>query len=480
MPFSAPIAARSRPIRRPRACSSRRCTSTRPQSRASRRARRSASLDEKRPRVAALREAELVDHAGVWAVLRPVLDALWATFKARGDPAFDAFRRELGAALEDHATFEALSEHFRAEGAAWLGEWPEAYRAAASPTIGRFRADHPERVAFHAWLQWLADSQLEAACRRARAAGMNVGLYRDLAVGADRGGSEIWSRPERFGEGLSVGAPPDLLGPQGQNWGLPPFNPLTLEEEGLAAFRALVAANMRHAGAVRIDHAFQLQRLFLIPPGKPAAEGAYVAYPFEAQLAVLRLESHRNRCIVIAEDLGTAPEGFSDAIMSSGLMSYRVLQFEREADGSFRRPQAYPRQRHVGHHHARPPDLRRLVARARYRPAPDPRDLRSRARRARARRTRRRAPPPHRGACAEELVLSPEPPEEPPFEPMLRYLARTPSALNAVQYEDVLGELNQPNMPGTQDEHPNWRRKLATRSRHGRGARRARLRKSRP
>ena len=111
---------------------------------------------------------------------------------------------------------------------------------------------------------------------------MNVGLYRDLAVGADRGGSEIWSRPERFAEGLSVGAPPDLLGPQGQDWGLPPFNPLTLEEEGLAAFRALVAANMRHAGAIRIDHAFQLQRLFLIPPGKPATEGAYVAYPFEA------------------------------------------------------------------------------------------------------------------------------------------------------------------------------------------------------
>ncbi|MFL5231575.1 MAG: malto-oligosyltrehalose synthase [Microvirga sp.] len=419
-------------------------------------------LDEKRPRIAALRDAELVDHAGVWEVLRPVLDALWATFKARGDPAFDAFRRELGAALEDHATFEALSEHFRAEGAAWLGEWPEAYRAAASPAIGRFRADHPERVAFHAWLQWLADNQLEAACRRARAAGMNVGLYRDLAVGADRGGSEIWSRPERFGEGLSVGAPPDLLGPQGQDWGLPPFNPLTLEEEGLAAFRALVAANMRHAGAVRIDHAFQLQRLFLIPPGKPAAEGAYVAYPFEAQLAVLRLESHRNRCMVIAEDLGTAPEGFSDAIMGSGLMSYRVLQFEREADGSFRRPQAYPRSAmsvitthdlptFVGWWRGLDTDLRQTLAIYDH----------GRAERERAERVveRRRLT---EALCAEELVPSAEPPEEPPFEPVLRYLARTPSALNAVQYEDVLGELNQPNMPGTQDEHPNWRRKLAS------------------
>ena len=131
---------------------------------------------------------------------------------------------------------------------------------------------------------------------------------------------------------LSIGAPPDPLGPQGQDWGLPPFNPLTLEEQGLAAFRDLVSANMRHAGAIRIDHAFQLQRLFLIPSGAPASQGAYVDYPFEAMLAVLRVESHRAHCLVIAEDLGTAPEGFSDAIMESGVLSYRVLPFEREKD----------------------------------------------------------------------------------------------------------------------------------------------------
>ena len=139
---------------------------------------------------------------------------------------------------------------------------------------------------------------------------MSIGLYRDLAVGSDSGGSEIWSHPERFAFGLAVGAPPDPLGPQGQNWGLPPFNPLTLEEGGLAAFRALVSSNMRHAGAIRIDHAFQLQRLFLIPAGLPSSQGAYLRLPsFEAILAVLRLESHRARCLVIAEDLGTGPDG---------------------------------------------------------------------------------------------------------------------------------------------------------------------------
>ncbi|HEX8663166.1 MAG TPA: malto-oligosyltrehalose synthase [Beijerinckiaceae bacterium] len=419
-------------------------------------------LDERRDRIAALRDAQFVDHAGVWEVLRPVLDALWTDAQGRGgDSAFEAFRRTLGEPLESHATFEALSEHFRQQGAFWVGDWPEAFRSASSPEVQDFRRNHAERVAFHAWLQWLADSQLGAASRRARAAGMGLGLYRDLAVGADRGGSEVWSRPDRFGTGLSVGAPPDLLGPHGQDWGLPPFNPLTLEEEGLAAFRALVSANMRHAGAVRIDHAFQLQRLFLIPLGKPATQGAYVAYPFEAQLAVLRLESHRNRCMVIAEDLGTAPEGFSDAIMRSGLLSYRVLPFEREADGAFKRPEAYPRDAlsvitthdlptFVGWWRGLDTDLRQTLGLY----------DRERAERERVEREVER----HRLTEAlfeEKLLPSPEPPEQPPFDAVARYLARTPSVLNAVQYEDVLGELNQPNMPGTSDEHPNWRRKLA-------------------
>ncbi len=236
-----------------------------------------------------------------------------------------------------------MSEEFTARGHAWSGDWPEAFRNVHSREVRDFQASHEERVSFHAWLQWLADRQLGHANERARASGMSIGLYRDLAVGSDSGGSEIWSHPERFASGLAVGAPPDPLGPQGQNWGLPPFNPLTLEEGGLAAFRALVSSNMRHAGAIRIDHAFQLQRLFLIPAGLPSSQGAYLAYPFEAMLAVLRLESHRARCLVIAEDLGTGPDGFSDAIMASGILSYRVLPFERESDGGFKKPDAYPR-----------------------------------------------------------------------------------------------------------------------------------------
>jgi (1->4)-alpha-D-glucan 1-alpha-D-glucosylmutase len=413
------------------------------------------------PRIDELRKAQFVDHAGVWDVLRPILKALWFDFEARsGDVGFESFRRALGRALEDHAVFEELSEQFRAEGVPWVGEWPQAFRNAHSDEVRRFKRDRADRIGFHAWLQWVADRQLETGAARARSAGMALGLYRDLAVGADRGGSEVWSTPERFGSGLSIGAPPDPLGPQGQDWGLPPFNPMALAREGLAAFRTLVAANMRHAGAVRIDHAFQLARLFLIPSGAPASKGAYVEFPFEALLAVLRLESHRAKCMVIAEDLGTAPEGFSDAIMASGLLSYRVLSFERGEGGKFKPPHAYPRQAvgvvttHdlptlVGWWRGLDIDLRQTIG------IYDP-ETAERERAGRAVERERLAEALH----DERLIDSPIPPEAPPFEPVVRYLARTPCMLTAIQYEDVVGGLNQPNLPGTGEEHPNWRRKV--------------------
>ncbi|WP_230530911.1 malto-oligosyltrehalose synthase [Microvirga roseola] len=412
-------------------------------------------------RLARLKSSQLIDYAAVWALKRPLLDALWSHFRETGDhAAFEAFRQECGEALEAHATFEMLSEHFREQGRHWLGEWPEAYRDAKSDEVRRLSAEKSERVAFHAWLQWLADCQFEDAAERARAAGMPVGLYRDLAVGADSGGSEIWATPDRFAPTLSVGAPPDPLGPQGQDWGLPPFNPLTLEEQGLAAFRDLVTANMRHAGAIRIDHAFQLQRLFLIPSGAPASQGAYIDYPFEAMLAVLRVESHRNRCLVIGEDLGTGPEGFSDAIMEAGILSYRVLPFERE-EAAFKKPEDYPRSAlavftthdlptFVGWWRGLDVDLRQTFGIF---------DPETAAREHAARMADRRH---FAQALAEENLLpSPGAPEEPPLEEAMRYLARTRSALAGLQIEDASGELNQPNLPGMDVGHPNWRRRLS-------------------
>ncbi len=424
------------------------------------RASRLLAEDGRAGRIAALREAPLVDHAGVWAELSPILEELFAETAGRRDPAFDAFRQEGGSALAAHSTFEALSEHFRAEGRPWLGDWPAEFREAASPAVARLAAEKASLVSYHAWLQFAADRQLSDASEAAKASGMSVGLYRDLAVGSDRGGSEVWSNPERFGHTLSIGAPPDLLAPQGQDWGLPPLHPVALEDQGLAAFRALVRANMRHAGAIRIDHAFQLQRLYLIPVGEGGGAGAYVEYPFEALLAVLRLESHRARALVIAEDLGTGPEGFSDAIMRSGLLSYRVLSFERTDGLGFKPPDAYPQDAltvitthdlptFVGWWRGLDTDLRQSLGI--YGPEHGEKE--------RGERVIERGKLMEALAAAK-LVAGTDVPEGPPTEAVMRFLARTPSALNAIQYEDVIGALNQPNMPGITGGHPNWRRKL--------------------
>ena len=412
-------------------------------------------------RLNGLRQEPFVDHAGVWALKGALLDKLWRAFPRTELAAFDGFRHEGGEALARHATFEALSARFRNEGKHWLGEWPEAFRRADSDAVRAFAAEAPDEIAFHAWLQWIADRQLADAHRAARAAGMPIGLYRDLAVGADSAGSEVWAHPDRFAPSLAVGAPPDPLGPTGQNWGLPPFNPLQLEAQGLAAFRDLVKANMRHAGAIRIDHAFQLQRLFLIPQGRPAAAGAYVDYPFAAMLAVLRLESHRARALIIAEDLGNAPDGFSDAIMKSGVLSYRILPFEREDGGRFKRPAIYPRgalsamtthdlPTFAGWWQGLDVDLRETFAI--YDPATAMRERDGR---------RREIAQFCEALHAEALLPSADVPQQAPFEAGLRYLARTTSLLAAVQIEDVVGELNQANLPGQELGHPNWRRRLS-------------------
>ncbi|MGU3359824.1 malto-oligosyltrehalose synthase [Methylobacterium sp. M6A4_1b] len=413
-------------------------------------------------RVEALREAKLVEHAGVWAVLSPVLRALWEESAARDgtDAGFAIFRATGGEDLEVHGTFEALAEHFQALGAQWLGDWPEEMRRNGTPAVRAFAEAHAETVTYHIWLQYLADRQLEDASNTALGTGMRLGLYRDLAVGADRGGSEIWSHPNRFANGVSIGAPPDLLAPKGQDWGLPAFHPLEMERDGLAAFRALVVANMRHAGAIRIDHAFQLARLFLIPVGRSAKEGAYVAMPFEPMLAVLRLESHRAKCLVIAEDLGTAPEGFSDALMQAGILSYRILAFEREQGARFKPPAAYPRDAltaitthdlptFVGWWRGVDTDTRQALGLYDSERADAERRERVEER---ARLTE--------ALAGEQLLPSYEPPEAAPFEAAARYLGRAPSMLTAVQYEDVVSELSQANVPGSTEGYPNWRRKL--------------------
>jgi (1->4)-alpha-D-glucan 1-alpha-D-glucosylmutase len=409
---------------------------------------------------AQIQNSNLVDYEGVWRLKREILDRLWTQTKNSPEHAtFAQFKMRHGESLARHATFEALSEHFTAKGRRELDQWPRPYRDVRSSEVEAFRREHEELIDFHGWLQWLADEQLAAAARKAREAGMEIGLYGDLAVGADHSGSEIWAAPERYVKRLSVGAPPDELCPHGQNWGFPPFDPFVLSREGLIGLREIVATNMRRVGAIRIDHAFQLKRLFLIPAGQSATLGAYVEYPFEAMLAVLRVESHRAKCMVIAEDLGTGPEGFSETIMRAGVLSYRLLPFEREADGRFKSPRRYPRDALAGL------NTHDLPTFAGWRRGLDI-DLReclgfySRAQ-AGARRAERRTEIAALRASLNEEGIKGSQEHGPALFGAIRFLARTRASLAAVQFEDALEEVQQINLPGPSAGHPNWRRRLS-------------------
>ena len=225
-------------------------------------------------------------------------------------------------------------------GFSWRG-WPLGERNPRSRIVAEFAAAHRERVEFFQYLQWEADRQLAAAAVVGRAAGLSLGFYRDLAVGADPNGAEAWTDQELVTPGASIGAPPDAFNRAGQNWGLAPVNPIVLRRQGYAPFIASLRANMRHAGVLRIDHVMSLNRLYWIPSGMEAKAGAYLTYPFDDLLRLVALESHRQGCAVIGEDLGTVPTGFRETMRSAAMLSYRVLVFERRQDGSFVPPAEY-------------------------------------------------------------------------------------------------------------------------------------------
>jgi len=430
--------------------------------------------------VVAARGAGLVDYAAVAALKRPVLEALYRRFRARErgggsalGAAFRAFRREGGAALAAFATFEALHEHFTQGGGpfSWH-EWPAQMRDPNSAEVAKFARAHARRVRFFQFLQWQADQQLGAAAAAGREEGLGIGLCRDLAVGVNPNGAEAWADRELVVPGAAIGAPPDLLSRAGQNWGLAPINPLALRRRGFAPLIAALRANMRHAGILRIDHVMSLQRLYWIPSGLPATLGAYVNYPFRDLLRLVALESHRQSCAVIGEDLGTVPEGFRETMQRANVLSYRVFIFERRGDGSFIPPGDYPP---LSAASAATHDLATLKGfwlgqdilwRRRLQLYPDTAAEASEAE------ERRRDRQKLLEALAGEGLLMPErfgeflsAEGEPAYsldlgEAILAYLARSRARLMLVQIEDVAGEAEQANLPGTTEAHPNWRRRL--------------------
>ena len=435
---------------------------------------RARRLLESTGRLDGLRASDLVDYPAVAAFKREVLDALFETFLAlpQTSPrraAFEQFRQAGGEALERHARFETIAEAFARSdpGKADWRRWPMAFRSPESAEIEAFAAEHTDRVTFYAWLQWLAASQLAQAQEQATGAGAALGLYLDLAVGAAPDGAEAWSDQEALVADVRIGAPPDDFNPSGQNWGLLPLSPTTLQARAYRPFIQLLRRNMRHAGALRIDHVLGLARSFW-QPADESVPGAYIRYPMEDLLGIVALESRRQECVVIGEDLGTVPKELRSALDRRGLLGCRLLYFEREKDGAFKPAAAYPKASiaSTGTHdlptlrgfwEGRDIQVRKdlgMIA------APDQAGSEQAARRA----TRRALLTllAEEGLLPEHVV-----PEDPPGTlswPLVlalhAFLGRTPAALRALQLEDAVGAREQANLPGTIDAYPNWRRKV--------------------
>lgn len=397
-----------------------------------------------------LRLPEVVDYSGVAAAKLRGLRLTYDRFRADGAAdrraAFEAFRTEQGESLERFAAFEVLRRRFPYQ--VWW-EWPEPWRRPSADALATLRQEQGAEIEFYEFVQWIADSQLQSCRQRAQERGLPIGLYLDVAVGVDAGGADAWSEQEAVLNSLSVGAPPDVMNTAGQNWGLAGFNPVGLEAKRFEPFRAMIRSVMRHAGAIRIDHVLGLKRLFLIPHGMSPRDGAYVRLPFEPLLAVIAQESVRHRCIVIGEDLGTVPDGFRETMADWGLWSYLVLLFERGHDGSFRRPE------HFGHSALVTFSTHDLPTFAGWLQGHDLQVKRSLGiDPGETEHDRGHAI----GAMRQALGLDWNAPLE--FDAVARYLATTPTRLLVVSMEDAIGIVDQPNVPGTVDEHPNWRRRL--------------------
>jgi 4-alpha-glucanotransferase len=367
--------------------------------------------------------------------------------------------------LESHARFEALhAHHFGADRTRWhWRSWPEQYRDPRSPAVDTFARAHAGDVRFHLFLQFLAERQLAAAQAEARSAGMQIGLIADLAVGTDSGGSQGWSRQDEMLIGLTVGAPPDLLNTQGQNWGVVAFSPTGLARHGFGGFIDMLRAALRHAGGMRVDHVMGLRRLWVIPEGAGATDGAYLRFPCDEMLRLVALESQRHHGIVLGEDLGTLPDGFQDQLRDRGIMGMRVLWFERD-DHAYRSPSTWaPGAVAMTSTHDLPTVAgwwsgRDLDWRRELNMIGDEQavwfEYENRNR------DRARLWDAFRDSGAAIGDMPPPETPGPAVDAAVGHVGRAACELVMLPLEDALAQTEQPNLPGTTHEHPNWRRRV--------------------
>jgi 4-alpha-glucanotransferase len=457
-----------------------------PEVRASEQARELMARRVFQARLTKLRAATHIDYSGVSNLKLPVLRAAFEHFRdaqlradgprARG---FRAFLEERGEAMRLHALFDAIDAFMRqrhAAGAGWHN-WPEPYRSPGSEAVRRFEREHADDVAFYGWLQWLAAEQLGAVRALSRELGLAIGLYGDYAVGVNASGSETWSDQTLYCMGAAIGAPPDPLGVAGQEWGIPPQDPRQLRRAAYAPFAALLRASMRNCGALRLDHVMALFRQWWVPRGFKSVDGGYVHYPLEDLLSVVAVESHRNRCLIVGEDLGVVPNEIRRALPQFGVYHYKVVMFEQR-DGEFVAPAAYARHALATVTTHDLPTLRgwwtghdidlweklgfyadaSVGQRARAERA----DERLRLLRA----LRREGLWPEDSTVETSDADAPAPPYSAELASAIHlYLGRSRAALVTVQLEDMIGMLEPVNVPGTSSEYPNWTRRMTASAR---------------
>ncbi|WP_298970831.1 4-alpha-glucanotransferase [uncultured Roseobacter sp.] len=390
-----------------------------------------------------------IDYAGFAQTHRAALRAAFETFQSGAEGAVHgdlaAFKREGGPALADYALFEALSE---THGPDWRS-WPKNLQ---TPTSAQTVAGTVD-TEFHVWLQWLAARQLEAAHTRAQSNGMALGLYLDLAVGSRLGGAEAWGAAEVLAQSVSLGAPPDHLSPAGQTWQLAAFAPAKLQAQQYRPLRQVLRQAMQHCGVLRIDHALGLNRSYWVPEN--GAPGGYIRQPFQSLMGIIAIEAERARTLIVGEDLGLVPAGFRATMAARGIYGYTVAQYEKTDDGKFRkaddmRPQSlacfgthdtptlrgFWEGRDIGWWHQLGWIDAGEKAKAEERRALEKADLVG------------ATPETVNTFEATDLATQAH-----------RALAQGPTALVAVQLDDVLDVAEAQNLPGTVDEHPNWRRR---------------------
>jgi 4-alpha-glucanotransferase len=414
-----------------------------------------------------LRASEFVDYEAAAALKRRALERIFAV-----NPPNAACRNwiaEQGELLRSFTTFCALDEYLhRLNSSLWIWpDWPAEFQDPHSAAVQLFVREHEREILFHCWVQWQVDRQLETTQRHAREAGMGIGLYHDLALATDRCGSDLWAHRDFFVAGARVGSPPDGFSPSGQDWSFPPPNQFRNWDDGYRLFSQFLRSSMRHGGALRIDHVMRLFRLYWIPEGSPAADGAYVRDRPEDLVRILALESVRNGAVIIGEDLGTVEDQVRETLARFGVLSYRLLIFEQDAHG-FRPPIEYPQQALVSTSTHDLPTItgywtgEDIEARLRTSTVSE---AEAQAQRFDRVRDKQRLLDALRGLDLLPAGFEKDAAKLPELTPevhraILGFLAVTPSAMWLINQEDMTCEPLQQNLPGTTAEYPNWQRKM--------------------